>query len=553
MTARLITCLALLAPLSLVGVALLASRERGRNPTRLERALGAATALGLAVSFVEVAWLVLGHLTSGGAVQKLGLIRLDGLSVTMAAMVSLLVAVVGRYSATYLDGDQRHGEFLGRLAAAGAAVELLVVSNHLLLFWIAWVATSLCLHRLLLFHPERPRAVVAARKKFIVARIGDLLLAAAFVLIWRRLGTADMSELLSRSGSEELVGVLIACAALLKSAQFPTHGWLLEVMETPTPVSALLHAGILNAGPFLVLRFAPLFVESRAPAAILVVAGGFTAVFASSAMLTQPSVKVALGYSSAAHMGFMLFVCGLGVFPAAALHLVAHSFYKAHAFLSAGSTVEATLAARIRAPERRGSPRRAAVSFLVAGATYVGVAHVLGMSPWENPSLVVVGAVVVMGLAQLFATGLADGGRLVPLPSSTSEARRRLRQRGAPATNWRNRRGTIDSVPLRVAALAAFVALAFFGLEELTRRALAGALPPLVDPPPSILMLGVSVVMVWGLAAWMQMVGLGGSSPRMARLRVHLRHGFYANALFDRIVGSIQANPPFTSHRGTRS
>ena len=105
MTARLITCLALLAPLSLVGVALLASRERGRNPTRLERALGAATALGLAVSFVEVAWLVLGHLTSGGAVQKLGLIRLDGLSVTMAAMVSLLVAVVGRYSAIYLDGD----------------------------------------------------------------------------------------------------------------------------------------------------------------------------------------------------------------------------------------------------------------------------------------------------------------------------------------------------------------------------------------------------------------------------------------------------------------
>ena len=124
--------------------------------------------------------------------------------------------------------------------------------------------------------------------------------------------------------------VYIKLTAALKSAQFPSQAWLLEVMETPTPVSALLHAGILNAGIFLVSRFSDIMVMSPIASYMLIIIGTVTALFASSVMLTQANIKTSLGYSSAGHMGFMMIQCGLGAFPLAILHLVAHSFYKAH-------------------------------------------------------------------------------------------------------------------------------------------------------------------------------------------------------------------------------
>ena len=150
---------------------------------------------------------------------------------------------------------------------------------------------------------------------------------------------------------------LLALAALLKSAQFPTHGWLTEVMETPTPVSALLHAGVINAGGFLLIRFADVMVLHPSVMAVLVMIGGFTALFGGLVMLTQPAVKTSLAWSTVAQMGFMVLECGLGLFPLALLHIVAHSLYKAHSFLASGAAVE-TIAANRRPGCRRDSERR---------------------------------------------------------------------------------------------------------------------------------------------------------------------------------------------------
>jgi NAD(P)H-quinone oxidoreductase subunit 5 len=331
--------------------------------------------------------------TWGG--HGLGLsIQLDPLSVVMLCMISLLAILVVQYSVNYLAGDDRQGVFFGWLAATIAAVELLVVSGNLVLLVAAWIAMSLSLHRLLAFYPQRPDAIIAARKKFIANRVGDAFLIAAAALLYAHFGTGDLQQIFAGMeavgsagwsfGAVGLAALGIALAGILKAAQFPTHGWLIEVMETPTPVSALLHAGILNAGPFLVARFAFVVDGATLAQVVLILVGGFTALFSSSALLTQPAIKIALGYSSAAHMGFMLMVCGFGVYPAAILHLVAHSFYKAHAFLSSGSVVDEARAEKMALPGRLGSPLRVLGSIAIAVGVYGGYSWLWGIIPCMN-------------------------------------------------------------------------------------------------------------------------------------------------------------------------
>lgn len=509
----------LLGPMGLLVVALIARFEPGQRPIRVAKSLKLATGAGILAALSSMAiWAYYGNQQyTLFEVANLGAsIRLDGLSVMILTMVAILVGVIGRFSITYLDGDKQHGSFLGLIAMTAAVVEILVIANNLALFWIAWVITSFCLHRLLLFYPERPRAIIAARKKFIVARLGDVFLAGAFSIIYLQFGTGDFTEIFS--ANEQLMGpvilstcgVFFALTALFKSAQFPTHGWLVEVMETPTPVSALLHAGILNAGPFLILRFAPLLDQVAASHWLLMIGGGFTALFASTALRTQPSVKVALGYSSVAHMGFMLFVCGLGVYPAVVLHLVAHSFYKAHAFLSAGSTVDIAQSLRVRIPKRLWSPLRAILSLGIALLSYGLVAWALKLSPWEQPALLIVGMVVVLGLAQLLTAGL-----------------------DSKASSF---------VYFKVIALAGIVTAAFFGLEGIFHWILIESLPEIPTASPITLALASVIVATWTLAVAIQVLGWGRESKLAQHLRIHLRNGLYINALFDRLVTFRQSS-----------
>ena len=241
---------------------------------------------------------------------------------------------------------------------------------------MAWVATSLFLHRLLLFYPDRIAAQRAARKKFVTARLGDVALIGAAVLLTLGLRHDRHRAILSaaRAGSGGGLAVaaagFLAAAALLKSAQFPTHGWLTEVMETPTPVSALLHAGVINAGGFLLIRFADVMLLAPGVLAVLVMIGGFTALFGGLVMLTQPAVKTSLAWSTVAQMGFMILECGLALFPLALLHIVAHSLYKAHSFLASGGAVD--IDRRHRRPGPVAIPKAGAVgrAFLLALAIY---------------------------------------------------------------------------------------------------------------------------------------------------------------------------------------
>ncbi len=332
----------------------------------------------------------------------------------LGALVMLLVAFVGwvivRYSQTYLQGERREAHYVRWLMATLATVLVVVTTNHMLVLALAWTATSLTLHHLLTFFAERPAAVVAAHKKFIVARLADVCMLTATALLWMAYGTPHIHTMLSYAAgaplpdSVQLAVVLLACTAVLKCAQLPFHGWLLQVMEAPTPVSALLHAGIVNLGGFVLLRFAPLVSEVPAAQTLLVVVGAATAVLAALVMTTRISIKVMLAWSTCAQMGFMLMQCGLGAWDMALLHLLAHSLYKAHAFLGAGGAVR-------RAQLTQLTPTAPAAGWgaTLAGAA-MGVAMVIAAgalwSVWvpglvQSPAMWVLAGVVALSLTPL--------------------------------------------------------------------------------------------------------------------------------------------------------
>nr|WP_211106045.1 proton-conducting transporter membrane subunit [Nitrospirillum iridis] len=493
----------------------------GRRPKRVPEVAEAATLTALGFALVSAAGLIL----SGGGVRPLigpgdfgPSVRLDAVSATMLLLVTFIGWVVVRYAGTYLDGEARQGPFTGWLCMTLAAVVALVTAGTLFQLVPAWIATSLFLHRLLLFYPGRVAARRAARKKFITARLGNAALIGAAALLAAAYGTADIGAILQAARAGEGgslatgAAALLALAAMLKSAQFPTHGWLTEVMETPTPVSATLHAGVINAGGFLLIRFADVMLLAPTVLALLVIIGGLTALFGSLVMLTQPAVKTSLAWSTVAQMGFMIFECGLSLFPLALLHIVAHSLYKAHSFLASGGAVERVAA--IRRPGPVAIPDAGAVgrAFAWALALYVVVGLAFGLTH-KSPQAIALGAILIFGVAYMLAQGFADA---------------------APRALTR-----------RTAVYAGATSVGYFALQKAATSLTAGLLPPAPPPGPLEWALMALAVGSFGLVAVVQaMFPLWAHHPAAGGLRVHLSNGFYVNAVFDRIVGGWSSRRP---------
>ena len=275
-------------------------------------------------------------------------------------------------------------------------------------------------------------------------------------------------------------------------------------METPTPVSALLHAGVINAGGFLLIRFSDVMLLAPGVLAVLVMLGGFTAIVGGLVMLTQPAVKTSLAWSTIAQMGFMILQCGLALFPLALLHIVAHSLYKAHAFLGAGGAVEQIAATRRPGLVAVPAPRAVLRAFLLALAIYATVGFAFGV--WaKSPQAIALGAILIFGTAYLIAQGLADA---------------------AP-----------PSLTKTTACYAFITAVAYFALQAGVVWLMNGALPATPAPGPLEWALIVLAVLSFGLVAVAQsMFPLWAYHPAAAGLRVHLTNGLYANALFDGLL-----------------
>ncbi len=449
-------------------------------------------------------------------------IRLDVVSATMLLLVSFVGWVVVRFSTTYLDGEARQGRFMAWLCMTLASVLTLVVAGNLIVLVAAWSLTSLGLTQLLLFYSDRAAAQRVARKKFVIARLSDAALVIAATMLFMHYGTGDIAAIdaaaRQNGGGMTAAAALLAIAALLKSAQFPVHGWLTEVMEAPTPVSALLHAGVINAGGFLLIRFADVMVQSPGVLAALVMIGGFTALFGGLVMLTQSAVKTSLAWSTIAQMGFMTMQCGLALFPLALLHIVAHSLYKAHAFLSSGGAVERIATFRRPGPVAVPNPAAVGRAFVIALAIYgiigAAAAAILG----QSPQALALGAILVFGIAYLLAQGLADA---------------------APRALTR-----------RLAVIAAVATIGYFTLHLSAEWLLGMSVPPPRFPGPLEWVLIVLAVVSFGLVAVAQaLFPLWAYHPAAAGLRVHLANGLYINALTDRLSGGWRVRPTPVTQR----
>lgn len=516
MLSSLVSCV---PPVLMIISAYLAFQSPGKRPGAVPRLAETLALAGFAAAVGAAGLLVLFGADTSPTLGAYGLgfaVRADAVATTMLVLVSFVGWIVLRYARTYMDGEDNHGIFTGWLSITLTSVMLLVTAGNLLQLFVGWSVTSYGLHKLLLHYPDRLQAQRAARKKALVARIGaGSLLLAAGLMVWRY-GTGDIAQILETTQAGEAsptiwVPVLLALSALMKSAQFPSHGWLTEVMETPTPVSALLHAGIINAGGFLLIRFADLMLQAPVVLAILVMVGGFTALFASLVMLTQPTVKTSLAWSTIAQMGFMILQCGLALFPLALLHIVAHSLYKAHAFLASGMAVDSVAA--IRKPGPVAVPDLSAVmkSFGVALVIYAGVGLVFGFTG-KSPAAIALGAILIFGVAYLLAQGLADA---------------------APRELTR-----------RTALYSVATAVGYFTLQTAALWMTAGTLP--ITPPPGPLEWALILLSLlsFGLVALAQATfPLWANHPALAGFRVHLSHGLYANALFDRLVGNWSNRP----------
>lgn len=335
-----------------------------------------------------------------------------GAAYVVAILVAFLGWIIGSYASRYLRGEPGQTRFAVAYLATLAAVSIVVASSHLGVIIIAWAASSACLHHLLTYYRDRAAAVIVAHKKFLASRLAELLLVVAAILLYRQWGTLDLSAIAQhvQSGSAlphsaAIAAVLISAAVLLKCAQLPLHGWLIQVMEAPTPVSALLHAGVVNLGGYVLIRLAPLMSASALAQTLLVVVGSLTAVLAGVVMLTRITIKVRLAWSTCSQMGFMVMECGLGLYDLALLHLLAHSVYKAYAFLTAGEAVRAGLTRQLVAqpvaigPSQTVGPVLALAGAWLITATSAMVWHeVIGVAsvPWIATLLLACGLATLL-------------------------------------------------------------------------------------------------------------------------------------------------------------
>ena len=274
----------------------------------------------------------------------------DGITVLMLAVVSIVTLMVMIFSVGYMHGEPRYGWYFAMLSGFGAAMLMLVLAGNLLLLYLSWEAVGLASYLLIGFYWERQTAAEAAKKAFITTRIGDVGLLIAIILLWRGAGSFDIQEIIefAEGGGYGEVYLTVTMLFLFagaagKSAQFPFHVWLPDAMEGPTPVSALIHAAtMVVAGVYLVARMMPVFDEVLVARDVVLYIGLTTAVLGATLGLVTSDIKRVLAYSTISQLGFMFVALGVGSVTAAMFHLFTHAFFKSLLFLGSGSVIHAT-------------------------------------------------------------------------------------------------------------------------------------------------------------------------------------------------------------------
>lgn len=505
----------LLPPLALLAIGLAPGRRRPEPVAALVAGLTAA----MAIAAVAVATGVGLTATSWRPLPWASWVSLrwDGAACLMLGLVGVVGWVVARYARRTVAADATADLFHRRMGLTLGAVGLFVLAGNLGAMLSAWALASVGLRGLLLHESARPGARRGADWMALVSRLGDVALVVAAVLVLKRYGTLDLTAIheMTATGTTDAAAMnegraiawLLVIGCAIKTALVPFHFWLPETLEAPTPVSALMHAGVVNAGGYALIRTSPLVSLEPSALAGLVAIGGLTACLGGLMMAAQANVKRQLAFSTIAQMGLMMLQCGLGCFAAAMLHILAHSGYKAHAFLTHGEALERLDAQRLpelatAAPTRPVAQllRLLAAGGIVAAAVVIGLA-IVGVSPGDKPGGWVLAAVLGLGLTRWLDDAFA--------------------------------RGTGPQALVAV-GLTATLAIAYAASYRVVDLAI-GPVAPVASGPPLIATVVVTVLGVVLLAE-------RGLLPRVARwgqaLRIHALNGFYVEALARRLARS---------------
>ncbi len=508
----------ILPPLALLAIGLLPGRP-GRQRPEAMAALVAALAGAMAVAAVAVAAGVGLVATSWRPLPTAAWasLRWDGAACLMLGLVGLVGWVVARYASRTVAGDATADLFHRRMAVTLGAVGVFVLAGHLGVMLAAWALASVGLRGLLLDESTRPGARRGADWMTLVSRLGDVALFVAAVLVLRRYGTLDLAAIhdlatanadAAATNDGRAIAWLLVIGCGIKTALVPFHFWLPETLEAPTPVSALMHAGVVNAGGYALIRTAPLVCLEPSALAGLVAVGGLTACLGGLMMAAQANVKRQLAFSTIAQMGLMMLQCGLGSFAAAMLHILAHSGYKAHAFLTHGEALERLQSQRL--PELAtaapaGSLARGLRLLVAGGIVAAAVASglaIAGVSPGDKPGGWVLAAVLGLGLTRWLDETFARG----------------------------TGRRSLAAVGVTVA-----LAVAYAASYRLVDLAIGPVAVPASGPAQAIAAVVVAVLGVVLLAE-------RGLLPRAGRwgdaVRIHATNGFYVEAIARRLARS---------------
>ncbi len=332
----------------------------GRRASHIITILGVFIALLISI---QTLWSVAVHgarlnvtvyewMTIGSLKMEIGFL-IDGLSAMMMVVVTFVSLMVHIYTIGYMEEDEGYNRFFAYISLFTFAMLMLVMSNNMLQLFFGWEAVGLVSYLLIGFWYNKPTAIFANMKAFLVNRVGDFGFILGIGLIVAYAGTLGYAEAFAKSaelakltfpGSEwMLVTVICLClfvGAMGKSAQFPLHVWLPDSMEGPTPISALIHAAtMVTAGIFMVARMSPLFELSDTALSFIMVVGGITALFMGFLGIIQNDIKRVVAYSTLSQLGYMTVALGASAYSVAVFHLMTHAFFKALLFLGAGSVI----------------------------------------------------------------------------------------------------------------------------------------------------------------------------------------------------------------------
>lgn len=353
----------------------------------------------------------------------------DQLTAVMLLVVSTVGLLVCIYSVGYMHGEGGYYRFFAYIPLFIFSMFMLVLADNLLVLFVFWEAVGLCSYLLIGFYFRRRSAANAAKKAFIVNRVGDLGFGLGIMLTFWTFGNiyfygdngifaqaADYANRGISQGTLTAIGILLLIGACGKSAQFPLHVWLPDAMEGPTPVSALIHAAtMVTAGVYMMARNYDIYTQSATAMTIVAVIGTITALMGSTIALTQFDIKKVIAYSTVSQLGFMVFAIGVGAWPAAIFHLMTHAFFKGLLFLGSGSVIHGMHGEQDM--RKMGGLRKHMPltfwTFLIASAANAGVVPLAGF--WSKDEIIAgtwgsdlwIGKIVtVLGLLAAFFTAL---------------------------------------------------------------------------------------------------------------------------------------------------